>query len=137
MSIAKPFFRFFFIATAAILMTLSACSKEIEEPFVGKWKGINKTNALKVVISIEKNGDSFLIRMQRDHRNRYKVVQPASLASGVLTMNAFQTFSIDKTTGKLIGDTEIPDGFSKITDDEYKIEINSPEPDSKQIYLTK
>ncbi|ACD60950.1 lipoprotein, putative [Xanthomonas oryzae pv. oryzae PXO99A] len=96
------------VLVAALLM--AGCARDVGEQFVGKWVDVTSE---KNVLSIEHNGESFIIRDTRPELfgNGVKTRNhPALLTKGVLQVsNGVGTvnYAIDEATGKLsTGDTE-------------------------------
>ncbi|MFS8382714.1 hypothetical protein D0A36_04635 [Xanthomonas campestris] len=91
-------------ALAASLLLLAGCAKDMGEEFVGKW--VN-AKAPKNVLSIEHNGESFIIRDTRPELfgNGVKTKNyPAVLRGDVLQVsNGVGTinYAIDQSTGNL------------------------------------
>jgi len=94
----------------AAMALLACCARDAGEQYVGRWVDVKSE---KSVLSIEHNGESFIIRDTRPElfgggfktRNH-----PALLTNGVLQVsNGVGTvnYAIDEATGKLsTGDTE-------------------------------
>ncbi|MBB5865651.1 hypothetical protein [Xanthomonas sp. 3058] len=96
-------------ALVAILM-LAGCARDVGEQYVGKWVNVKSQ---KNVLSIEHNGESFIIRDTTPELlgNGVKTRNhPAILNKGVLQVsNADGTvnYAIDEATGRLsTGDAE-------------------------------
>ncbi|USJ01421.1 hypothetical protein MUG10_04190 [Xanthomonas prunicola] len=91
-------------------LLLAGCARDAGEQYVGKWVNVKSE---KNVLSIEHNGESFIIRDTRPELfgNGVKTRNhPALLTNGVLQVsNGVGTvnYAIDEATGKLsTGDTE-------------------------------
>ncbi|MCC8471932.1 hypothetical protein [Xanthomonas phaseoli] len=99
------------LGSALVTMALLAgCARDVGEQFVGKWVDVKSE---KHVLSIEHNGESFIIRDTQPELfgNGVKTRNhPALLTNGVLQVsNGVGTvnYAIDEATGKLsTGDTE-------------------------------
>ncbi|KPL49163.1 lipoprotein [Xanthomonas axonopodis] len=99
------------LGSALVAMALlSSCARDVGEQFVGKWVNVKSE---KNVLSIEHNGESFIIRDTQPELfgNGFKTRNhPALLTNGVLQVsNGVGTvnYAIDEATGKLsTGDIE-------------------------------
>ncbi|NIJ99788.1 hypothetical protein [Xanthomonas cannabis] len=99
------------LGSALIAMALLAgCARDVGEQYVGKWVNVKSQ---KNVLSIEHNGESFIIRDTSPAMfgNGVKTRNyPALLTKGVLQVssgNGTVNYAIDEASGRLsTGDTE-------------------------------
>ncbi|MCC4602462.1 hypothetical protein HG421_04045 [Xanthomonas campestris pv. badrii] len=91
-------------------LLLAGCARDVGEQYVGKWVNVKSQ---KNVLSIEHNGESFIIRdtMPELFGNGAKTRNyPALLTKGVLQVSSGSgtvNYAIDEATGRLsTGDTE-------------------------------
>ncbi|KOR45386.1 hypothetical protein ADT25_08395 [Xanthomonas oryzae] len=96
-------------ALSATLL-LAGCARDVGEQYVGRWVNVKSD---KNVLSIEHNGESFIIRDTQPELfgNGVKTRNhPALLTNGVLQVSngvGMVNYAIDEATGKLCtGDTE-------------------------------
>ncbi|MEA5122293.1 hypothetical protein [Xanthomonas floridensis] len=92
------------------MLLLAGCARDVGEQYVGKWVNVKSQ---KNVLSIEHNGESFIIRdtMPELFGNGAKTRNyPALLTKGVLQVSSGSgtvNYAIDEATGRLsTGDTE-------------------------------
>ncbi|KGK57876.1 MULTISPECIES: hypothetical protein [Xanthomonas] len=99
------------LGSALIAMALlTGCARDVGEQYVGKWVNVKSQ---KNVLSIEHNGESFIIRDTSPEMfgNGVKTRNyPALLTKGVLQVssgNGTVNYAIDEASGRLsTGDTE-------------------------------